>query len=211
MTHATRSLQKIVDGVPAKFATPHTEADNRADLGKNLKRIRARLDMTLEDASQCSGVARSTFSKIENGQMSPTYDVMRKITAGLNIDIAELFDASRADAPLARRSVTRRGEGKEHATGAYRYEMLATDLSQKRMLPLRATIQARSLDDFEGWMRHDGEEFVLVLSGRVEVHTEFYAPVVLEAGDSTYFDSRMGHALVSLSEEDAEIVWVCVG
>lgn len=210
MTHATRSLQ-IVDGVPAKFATPHTAADNRADLGKNLKRIRARLEMTLEDASQCTGVARSTFSKIENGQMSPTYDVLQKITAGMKIDIAELFDATRADAPLGRRSVTRRGEGKPHETSTYRYEMLATDLSQKRMLPLRATIRARSLNDFEGWVRHEGEEFVSVISGRLEVHTEFYSPVVLETGDSIYFDSRMGHALVSLSEENAEIIWVCVG
>ncbi|QEI07509.1 helix-turn-helix domain-containing protein [Pigmentiphaga aceris] len=210
MTHPSRALQHA-DGIPAKFGTPQTASDNRADLGRNLKRIRARLDMTLEDASQCTGVARSTFSKIENGQMSPTYDVLQKITAGMKIDIAELFDATRADAPLGRRSITRRGEGKDHATGTYRYEMLATDLSHKRMLPLRAIICARSLDDFDGWVRHDGEEFVSVLSGQVEVHTEFYSPAVLEAGDSMYFDSRMGHALLSLSKEDAEVIWVCVG
>jgi len=213
MTVAKPSLPSVPDvaSVPARFNTMPAPADNRADLGKNLKRIRARLSMTLEAASHCTGVARSTLSKIENGQMSPTYDVLQKITVGMNIDIVELFDADRAEAPLGRRSITRRGAGQPHATGTYGYEMLATDLSHKRMLPLRATIHARSLDDFQGWVRHQGEEFVSVLSGRVEVHTEFYAPVVLEAGDSIYFDSGMGHALVSLSKQDAQVIWVCVG
>lgn len=210
MTAANRSLPSVAS-VPARFTPAPAPADSRADLGKNLKRIRARLSMTLEDASQCTGVARSTLSKIENGQMSPTYDVLQKITVGMNIDIVELFDASRSDAPLGRRSITRRGAGQEHNTGTYGYEMLAADLSHKRMLPLRATIHARSLDDFQGWVRHQGEEFVSVLSGQVEVHTEFYAPVVLDTGDSIYFDSGMGHALVSLSKQDAEVIWVCVG
>jgi len=210
MTATNRSLPSVAS-VPARFKPAPAAADKRADLGKNLKRIRARLSMTLEAASQCTGVARSTLSKIENGQMSPTYDVLQKITVGMNIDIAELFDANPAEAALARRSITRRGAGQAHATGTYGYEMLATDLSHKRMLPLRATIHARSLDDFPGWVRHQGEEFVSVLSGQVEVHTEFYAPVVLDVGDSIYFDSGMGHALVSLSKQDAEVIWVCVG
>ena len=208
---ATKPSLPSVASVPARFNTAPALADTRADLGKNLKRIRARLSMTLEAASHCTGVARSTLSKIENGQMSPTYDVLQKITVGMNIDIVDLFDANRAEAPLGRRSITRRGTGQAHETGTYGYEMLAADLSHKRMLPLRATIHARSLDDFQDWVRHQGEEFVSVLSGRVEVHTEFYAPAVLEAGDSIYFDSGMGHALVSMSKQDAEVIWVCVG
>lgn len=38
------------------------------------------------------------------------------------------------------------------------------------------------------------------------------APLVtLEVGDSTYFDSKMGHAIVSLGKEDAEVIWICTG
>src|SRR5437762_1155256 len=103
------------------------------------------------------------------------------------------------------------GEGKPHRTDTYDFEVLATDLSQKHILPFKARIRARSLDDFPGWVRHEGEEFLCVLSGTVQVFTEFYAPVTLGVGDSTYFDSKMGHAIVSLSKEDAEVIWICTG
>ena len=41
------------------------------------------------------------------------------------------------------------------------------------------------------WSSHEGEEFILVLKGLVELHTEFYEPARLEAGDSAYIDSGM--------------------
>ncbi len=43
------------------------------------------------------------------------------------------------------------------------------------------------------------------------MHLEFYAPIRLEAGDSVYFDGRMGHAYVSVSEADAQILNICAG
>jgi hypothetical protein len=39
--------------------------------------------------------------------------------------------------------------------------------------------------------------------------TEHYAPLTLESGDSCYFDSTMGHALISAGEEAATVLWVC--
>ena len=46
------------------------------------------------------------------------------------------------------------------------------------------------------------------MSGSVCLHSELYAPTHLEEGDSIYFDSRTGHAAVSTSEEDAEVLWL---
>jgi hypothetical protein len=43
------------------------------------------------------------------------------------------------------------------------------------------------------------------------MHLEFYAPIRLEAGDSVYFDARMGHAYVSASDEDANLLNICAG
>ncbi len=208
----SEAVSAATSPVPARFANADFPVeDSSVDLGLRLRRMRLDNGWTLEEVSQRTGVARSTLSKIENGQMSPTYDVLQRITRGTGLDIVELFDARRQNAPFGRRSVTRRGEGKPHPTATYHYEVLATDLSQKEILPFKARVTARSLDDFPGWVRHQGEEFVCVLSGRIQVFTEFYEPVVLEEGDSTYFDSKMGHAIVSLSEEDAEILWVCTG
>ena len=51
-----------------------------------------------------------------------------------------------------------------------------------------------------GVISHGGEEYFLVTSGRVAVHTEFYAPEILSEGDGIYLDSTMGHAYLNAGE-----------
>jgi transcriptional regulator with XRE-family HTH domain len=192
------------------MSRPATSA-GRVNLGEIIKETRKAHVWTLDDASQRTGVARSTLSKIENGNMSPTYDLLCKIAVGMNLDLVDLFDTRRQNAPFGRRSVTRASEGKLHRTTAYVYELLATDLAHKKMLPFKTTIKARKIDEFGEWIRHEGEEFMLVVVGAVEVHTEFYSPVTLGEGDSIYFDSKMGHAVLSVGPRDADVIWVCTG
>ena len=105
-------------------------------------------------------------------------------------------------------TTTRAGEGEAHVTTTYEHELLAGALTRKAMLPYRATIHARSFDDFDGWVRHDGEEFLYVLTGQIRLFTEFYAPIDMKRGDSAYYDASMGHNVISLSPEDATILWV---
>ena len=69
------------------------------------------------------------------------------------------------------------------------------------------------LGDFtdEDWTEElifGGEEFLYVLTGVVQLFTEFYEPVELRRGDSAYYDATMGHNVVSVSAEDATILWV---
>jgi mannose-6-phosphate isomerase-like protein (cupin superfamily) len=104
--------------------------------------------------------------------------------------------------------MTRGGEGGAHITATYEHEMLADQLTKKQMLPYRARVRARSMDEFDGWVRHDGEEFLYVLTGTVKLFTEFYEPVEMKRGDSAYYDASMGHNVVSTSPEDALILWV---
>ena len=40
------------------------------------------------------------------------------------------------------------------------------------------------------------------------IRDRFYEPVVMAVGDSMYYDANMGHALVSLSEKDALVLWI---
>ncbi|MCV6628120.1 MAG: XRE family transcriptional regulator [Cellvibrionaceae bacterium] len=178
-------------------------------LGKRLKEIRLANNLTLEEASQLTGLARSTLSKIENEQISPTFQAVQKLTKGLGIDIPQLF-VSPSEGPGAngRRDVTPAGSGKAHPTSTYEHELLATNIRHKKMVPFKCTVRARSFAEFDDWVRHEGEEFMLVLSGEVEVHTEFYEPLRLAEGDSMYYDATMGHCLVSTSEDDAQVLWV---
>ncbi|HEY4297877.1 MAG TPA: XRE family transcriptional regulator [Paraburkholderia sp.] len=179
-----------------------------ANLGRRVRNARLAEDLTLDAASRLCGVSRSTLSKIENGLMSPTFDVLQKIVMGLKIDLGELFGSAPKLNAGGRRALTRRDAGQRHAYRGYQMELLATDLAHKTMLPFRIRITAHSLDAFDDWGRHEGEEFLYVLSGSVCLHSELYAPTQLEAGDSLYFDSRTGHAAISTSKEDAEVLWM---
>ncbi|WP_273978474.1 helix-turn-helix domain-containing protein [Vibrio parahaemolyticus] len=177
-------------------------------LGQRIKDIRSKLGITLEEASQRTGLARSTLSKIENEQISPTFQAMQKLALGLQIDMPQLFEPPRKKFATGRRDITKKSEGKPHPTQTYEHELLATQLSNKKMMPFKSQIRARSFDEYKDWVRHDGEEFLLILSGEVMFYSEFYEPVVLSEGDSVYYDANMGHMLTSVSEEDAQILWV---
>ena len=178
------------------------------DLGQRVRELRKAKDWTLEQAANEAGLARSTLSKIENGQMSPTYDGLKKLATGLGISIPQLFTPPSRDQVNGRRAITRTGEGTQHATTTYEHELLAEALTKKKMLPYHARIRARSIEEFDGWVRHDGEEFLYVLTGRITLFTEFYEPVHLARGDSAYYDASMGHNVISVSPDDATILWV---
>ena len=178
------------------------------NLGLRVRELRRSLGWTLEEAATRAGLARSTLSKIENGQMSPTYDALKKLAQGLAISVPQLFTPPSKAQVMGRMAVTTAGEGLAQATATYEHELLAASLTRKQMLPYRATIRARDVAEFDGWVRHDGEEFLLVLTGIVRLYTEFYEPVDLRRGDSAYYDAAMGHNVISLSEEDATILWV---
>lgn len=178
------------------------------DLGVRVRELRKARNWTLEQAATQAGLARSTLSKIENGQMSPTYDALKKLATGLEISVPQLFTPPQRDQVIGRMAVTRVGDGTAHATATYEHELLAETLTKKQMLPYRARVRARSMDEFDGWVRHDGEEFLYVLTGVVRLYTEFYEPVEMRRGDSAYYDGSMGHNVVSVSDEDATILWV---
>ena len=185
-----------------------TQSGTPLNLGQRVRELRKARKWTLEQAAQHAGLARSTLSKIENGQMSPTFEAVKKLAIGLGISVPQLFTAPKSDQVMARMATTREGEGKSHVTPTYEHEMLGAALSSKAMLPYRARIRARSIEEFDGWVRHDGEEFLYVLSGKIQLYTEFYEPVSMSRGDSCYYDAAMGHDVISTSQEDAMILWV---
>ncbi len=212
MSEQAHFLRREKESVIIHRGADNTNANASVEplqLGRRVKEIRLSQNLTLEEASKLSGLARSTLSKIENEQISPTFAAVSKLVNGLGIDIPQLFSQpSKKITAGGRRDITRNGTGKLHPTLTYEHELLAAELTGKKMIPYRTKICARNFEEYQEWVRHDGEEFLLVLSGRLMFYTEFYQPVELAEGDSAYYDADMGHALVSLSEEDAVILWV---
>ena len=186
----------------------------RARLGRTLRAVRAQLDMTLAEVSSSTGLAISTLSKVERGKLTLTYDNLVRLCEGLHIDFSAFFETEPYAGDgfwtvKARRTITRHGDGTQVETRNYGYLYLCTDLSRKAMIPSIVTIRARSLMQFDSLSSHRGEEFIYVLRGKVEVHTEFYAPVALKRGDALYIDSTMGHATLNAGKRDALVLSVC--
>lgn len=183
-------------------------------LGTLLRNLRTRNGWTLKEMSQRVQIPLSTLSKVEHDRLTLTYDKLQAISKHLNIRLSELFaedDADPADKPVtARRSVARIEDALRVATPNYDYFFLCTELRRKRMIPLLTRIRARSRSEFGELVRHPGEEYVHVLEGAIQVHTEFYDPVTLVAGQGIYIDSDMGHAYVVAGDfEEALVLGVC--
>ena len=182
-------------------------------IGSLLRALRARNDWTLKEMSKRCGIPLSTLSKVEHDRLSLTYDKLLQISQRLNIRMSELFaeeGSSPEPAVTARRSIGRIEDSVRVTTPNYDYFYLCPELRRKRMIPVLTRVRAKSLEEFGELVRHSGEEYIHVLEGRAEVHTEFYDPIVLEAGESVYIDSNMGHAYIAAEGcEEALLLGVC--
>jgi transcriptional regulator with XRE-family HTH domain len=186
-----------------------SERPRTLDLARRVRALRAKSGMTLKELSVRSKISISALSKLENGQLSPTYENIVRLAHGLAVDITALFVDSVPAPVTGRRSITRKDAGVRCETANYDYEMLCTDLARKQMIPLLARVKANELKAFGPLIAHEGEEVIYVLSGKIVLHTEYYEPRLLETGDCAYFDSTMRHGCVTQGVEDAVVFWVC--
>lgn len=187
-------------------------------IGSHVAAIRRERNWTLQEFSRVTGVSISTLSKLENDQAGLTFATVLKIVDGLGITVDQLLAGNAgtdtgagagAGAGAGRRAFNRDGSGLRLATHQYGYEIFATELRNKAMVPLITTVMARSIEEWGGtFSRHEGEEWMYVLSGTVDLYTETYAPLTLGTGDSIYIDSGMGHAMVSTGPEPARVLSV---
>jgi transcriptional regulator with XRE-family HTH domain len=172
--------------------TPH-----HPTIGSLLRSLRARNDWTLREMSERSGIPVSTLSKVEHDRLTLSYDKLLSLSQRLNIRMSEMFAETEANADtsvMARRSIGRIEDAVRVTTPDYDYYYLCPELRRKRMIPVLARVRAKTPEEFGDLVQHSGEEFIHVLEGAVEVHTEYYDPVLLKAGESVYLDSNMGHA-----------------
>jgi transcriptional regulator with XRE-family HTH domain len=196
-----------------QHSRPNSRHNNKPTLGRLLRGLRQRNDWTLKEMSKRTGIPLSTLAKVEHDRLTLTYDKLLQLSERLKIRMSELF-AEPTDGPeqpvTARRSIGRLDRAVRVNTRNYDYYYLCAELRRKRMIPVLTRIRAKSVDEFGELLHHAGEEYIYVLEGRVEIHTEFYDPVVLETGESVYIDSNMGHAYVAAEGCDqATVLGVC--
>jgi transcriptional regulator with XRE-family HTH domain len=181
----------------------------RPTLGSLLRGLRLRNRWTLKEMSERTGIPLSTIAKVEHDRLTLTYDKLLQLSQRLNIRMSDLFSESdgAADAPItARRSIGRLSDAIRVATPNYEYFYMCPELRRKRMVPTVTRVRAKSIEEFGELVHHPGEEYIYVLQGPVEIHSEFYEPIVLQTGESIYIDSTMGHAYVAAKGHDEALV-----
>jgi transcriptional regulator with XRE-family HTH domain len=179
-----------------------------------IRDVRRAQGLSLRALSARAGLPYSTLSKLENGKMALTYDKLIRLAQALNVDLKDILaTAEQRAAPLAvgRRSITRAGEALDAQSEKHVHHYPATDLLGKMMTPIIIDVQARRFDELGGLVRHSGEEYLYVLRGSMELHSDLYAPLPLGRGDSVYFDSGMAHGYVRTSSEPCTVLAVCAG
>ncbi|AZL68013.1 MULTISPECIES: helix-turn-helix domain-containing protein [Pseudomonas] len=185
---------------------------DRDEVGARLRQVRKARQMTLKQLSELSGVPVSTLSKMELAQVSVSYEKLAAAARALNLDIAQLFRASGpASAPQpATVVVDSLAEVAGYSTGTYDYYPIAGAFPERRMTPAYARIIARERGQFDDFIRHPGQEFAMVLSGRVRIEFETGEAVSIGPQQTAYFDSQVGHIYLSESEDggDAQVMVV---
>lgn len=186
----------------------------KSTLGGLIRTLRQQKGWTLRQMSEKVGIPLSTLAKVEADKLSLTYDKLQQFTSRLGLTMVEFLanETAAARSPpviTARRSLTTSGNSIQISTPNYDYEYLCADLRDKRMVPLIARIRSHSIEEFGEILRHQGEEFIFVLEGTIEVHLQFYTSVTLTAGQGIYLDSTMGHAYVAKDCESALVLAVC--
>lgn len=183
-------------------------APEEVKLGQILARLRAERGWTLQEAASHSGVSFSALSKIERNELSPTVNTLSKIAKGMGLSLAQLLEDSAPPPVMGRRAIMRSSDGQTVPTGTCDNLIMATEISNRKMTPIRTRVRARELSAYSEWATYNAEIFLTVLSGQVAIHSRNYAPVSLAKGDSIYYDASSGHLWLSEGEEDAVVLWL---
>jgi transcriptional regulator with XRE-family HTH domain len=166
-------------------------------IGQKLTTLRKSLNLSVDELAERCGCSTEVISGLEAGHLAPSLAPLIKITRALGVRLGTLLDDDTSIGPV----ITRAGD----AESAARLRSLetASDAGTLGFFSLAATKASRHMEPFLIEVRpgeegqhalssHEGEEFIYVLSGSVEIEygKELYA---LGPGDSIYYDSIVPH------------------
>jgi transcriptional regulator with XRE-family HTH domain len=181
--------------MPPSTDRPRTAEPHR-ELAERIRRWREERGWNQQALADRAGFARSTLSKIENGQLSPTFEILLKVAQGFDCALSDLV--RNEGGRLSGRMVVERG-----ATGApiespgARLWSLGSELRGRPFQTMLVEFTSTELPPVSTWNRHETDDMLHVLSGQLLLHTEGYSPVTLGPGDTVHFDGTMPHACLN--------------
>ena len=167
-------------------------------VGSKIKGIRETKNITIEEISERSGLSAEQIISIESDQNLPSLGPLIKIARALGVRLGTFLDDNDDLGPVVCRAADRERErtisfsnGASDARKNMEYHSLAKQKSGRHMEPFIIDVAPSEDKDFK-LSAHEGEEFIYVLEGKLEIEygKEKY---VLNEGDSIYYDSIVMH------------------
>jgi len=164
-------------------------------VGEKIKQLREKKGLSLKEVADATGFSTALLSQMESHLVSPSLGSIIKLAKALDVRVGDFFGETEGE-PFAivrkdERKTVSRFASKEGVSYGYSYESLGFEKKNRRMEPFIVTLEPATLKTSKTSV-HEGEEFIFVLDGEMEVifgdHTD-----VLYPGDSIYYDSNIPH------------------
>lgn len=177
-------------------------ADDRrpTDMGRKLREMRKRQGLGLAEAARRAQISSGFLSAIELSRANPSVATLQRLTAAYGTTVLDLYDMPRRPKRLVRPKERRVIE----TAAGVRMELLSVGARQLQSMLFRVPPGTGS----DGAYSHEGEEFIYMLSGTLELWLDELECHTLREGDGFWFESRHGHRWFNPLKRDALLLWI---
>jgi transcriptional regulator with XRE-family HTH domain len=178
------------------------KADALVPVGKRIRKERLKKKMSLDRVANETGFSIGYLKEIEAGKKIPPVGTLLQLAKALEIDSGFFLRAQETSLRSRIQAYTKRTEN-------YAYATLTPGAESKHLKAFEVTIEA--MQDHKGvGYQHEGEEFVYVLAGKIELIVGDHINR-LNVGESLHFNSGIRHKLRNIGAEKAELLVVIYG
>jgi quercetin dioxygenase-like cupin family protein len=174
--------------------------EKKQSFGARLKRLREKEGLSIEDLAAQVGMKASHLADLEADRALPPVAEIITLARSFAVEPSAFMGAEPAKSPHRRR------QARARRTTDYAYETLTPEEHDKHLMAFRVTIDPEKEHPKVGY-RHEGEEFVYVLSGKIKI-TVGKKTTSLSPGETLHFDSGTRHVLKNPGREPAVLVVV---
>ena len=183
--------------------------DQLKQIGERLRGLRDVLDLTAEEVAKTIGISVEKYEKIEAGELDITISNLMKIAHKYGVSTEELIFAESPH--MKSYFVVRKGQGMSiERTKAYKYQSLVGGFVNHKADVFIVTVEPKPGAHTVYKNSHAGQEFNLVLEGKMELYIGGKT-IVLEEGDSIYFDSTKPHGMLAIGDKAVKFLAFTVG
>ena len=171
-------------------------------VGKKIKRERVKKKISLDRVANETGFSINYLKEVEAGKVIPPVGALLQLSKALEIDSGFFLREQESSLQSRIKAYTMRTEN-------YAYTTLTPGAENKHLKAFKVTIEA--MQDHKGvGYQHEGEEFIYVLAGKIELTVGDHINTLNE-GESLHFNSGIRHMLRNIGEMKAELLVVIYG